>query len=46
MITGFSKYGQPLGVSGNKYHLGIASLIDQGDAGSSPAAAQNQIIWN
>ena len=35
-------FGQPLGVSGNKYHLGIASLIDQGDAGSNPAAAQKK----
>ena len=32
--------GQPLGVSGNKYHLGIASLLSQGGAGSNPAAAQ------
>jgi hypothetical protein len=42
MITGLSRYGQPLGVSGNEYHLGLAPLIGQGDAGSNPAAAANK----
>jgi hypothetical protein len=37
-------FGQPLGVSGNKYHLGIASLIDHGDAGSNPAAAAKKSL--
>ena len=37
-------YGKPLGVSGNKYHLGIASLLSQGGAGSNPAAAAKKSL--
>jgi len=29
--------GAPVGVSGNKYHLGLALHVSMEDAGSSPA---------